>query len=321
MKKAVICLNLLERVIANNGKNAMTMINIANNVTHNLNDAINPYQIKQFTIEPEFNLIYLNYQPTDDQIVRSHHPYNKSMLAITIGLKGLSYFRTDKHPEVCFKAKQTTVTTFSAIRGERCYKKNNVTEQLRLIVGESVLQRYLGEQRTAQLFSGRYLKNLAYQATSEMSLYQANALVYQLYQAQTDPLKLHMHSLHLLADHLDWLLPKTATLNDKLTSHEVNKLEQVRTILLTQYQQPLTENNLCLKVGLNRTKLKSGFTKLYNITPSQMLLAIRMHKAHLLLESGTQVTKTAWLVGYPYANNFSAAFSRYFGYPPKLVFK
>lgn len=284
-------------------------------------NSINAYQIKQFTIEPEFKLIYLNYQPTEDHIVLSHNPYNKPMLAITIGLKGQSYFRAAKHPEICFNAKQTTVTTFSAIRGERCYQKGETIEQLRLIIGESVLQRYLGSQKTTQLLTDNSLKSLAYQHTSAMSLSYAKMLAYQFYQKLDDPLKFHIYSLSLLSEQINDLLPQSIKVKNQLSLTEIEKLEQVRTVLLTEYQHHITENYLCIKIGLNKTKLKTGFAELYNATPYQMLLEIRMHKAHLLLEQGVQVAQTAWLVGYPYANNFSVAFIRYFGYSPKSVFK
>ncbi|MCU9949128.1 helix-turn-helix domain-containing protein [Pseudomonas sp. PDM13] len=45
-----------------------------------------------------------------------------------------------------------------------------------------------------------------------------------------------------------------------------------------------------------------------------------MHKAHLLLESGCQVAQAAWQVGYRHPNNFSAAFTAFFGKSPKTVF-
>ena len=44
-----------------------------------------------------------------------------------------------------------------------------------------------------------------------------------------------------------------------------------------------------------------------------------MQRAKLLLENGCQVTQAGWQTAYRHPANFSAAFSRYFGYAPKTV--
>lgn len=44
-----------------------------------------------------------------------------------------------------------------------------------------------------------------------------------------------------------------------------------------------------------------------------------MQRAKLLLENGCQVAQAGWQTDYRHAANFSAAFSRYFGYAPKIV--
>ncbi|WP_417559700.1 helix-turn-helix domain-containing protein [Marinomonas sp.] len=44
-----------------------------------------------------------------------------------------------------------------------------------------------------------------------------------------------------------------------------------------------------------------------------------MHKAWELLTSGYQVAQTAYAVGYEHPSNFSAAFNRFYGCPPKSI--
>ncbi|MFI3220487.1 MAG: helix-turn-helix domain-containing protein [Methylococcales bacterium] len=49
---------------------------------------------------------------------------------------------------------------------------------------------------------------------------------------------------------------------------------------------------------------------------------IRMNKAYQLLKSShCQVSVAADFVGYSHANNFSAAFVKYFGIAPKVIAK
>ena len=70
---------------------------------------------------------------------------------------------------------------------------------------------------------------------------------------------------------------------------------------------------------LNLFKLKQGWRHRYHDSPYRTLLALRMRRAHLLLENGCQVAQAGWQVGYRHPANFSAAFSRYFGYAAKTV--
>ncbi|MNY67242.1 Regulatory protein PchR [compost metagenome] len=63
-----------------------------------------------------------------------------------------------------------------------------------------------------------------------------------------------------------------------------------------------------------------SFIKLYGINPTEYLLEIRMRKALALLDSGLQVAQVAWQVGYKYPNNFTVAFTRFYGKSPKAMF-
>jgi len=76
----------------------------------------------------------------------------------------------------------------------------------------------------------------------------------------------------------------------------------------------LTLPYLCAAVGLNP---KAGMHYRFNSTPHRMLQETRMRKAYTLLESGCQVAQAAYQVGYKFPNNFSAAFTRFFGKTPK----
>jgi AraC-like DNA-binding protein len=120
--------------------------------------------------------------------------------------------------------------------------------QLRLLIGESMLNKYIGEQRTRQWLGNGNVRQLAFQKTSAASASHATALTRYLNQGVTGTLDMHIH------------------------------------------------------------------------TPHRMLHEIRMRKAYTLLESGCQVAQTAYQVGYKFPNNFSAAFTRFFGKSPKSVF-
>ena len=99
-------------------------------------------------------------------------------------------------------------------------------------------------------------------------------------------------------------------------------VEQVRFEVrqrLEQMAQALTLDYLCAHVGLSLFKFKQGWKYRYGDSPQRTLLALRMQRAKLLLENGCQVAQAGWQTGYRHPANFSAAFSRYFGYAPKTV--
>ncbi|WP_196518146.1 helix-turn-helix domain-containing protein [Halomonas sp. PA16-9] len=73
------------------------------------------------------------------------------------------------------------------------------------------------------------------------------------------------------------------------------------------------------RVGLGEQKLKQGFRCMFGTTPQHFLHQQRMRRAHTLLESGQQAAQAAYATGYRHPSNFSAAFTRFFGYAPKAI--
>jgi AraC-like DNA-binding protein len=116
------------------------------------------------------------------------------------------------------------------------------------------------------------------------------------------------------------LAPPDAPNSAPLSVDDIQRVERARDLLSSQLDQQITVEYLATTVGINEHKLKEGFRYLYDNTPIGLLLELRMRKAYTLLESGQQVAQAAWQVGYKYPNNFSVAFTRYFGRSPKSIF-
>ena len=105
-------------------------------------------------------------------------------------------------------------------------------------------------------------------------------------------------------------------------AHDKRIAERARDILMADLKHPPSVVALSKLVGSNPFKLKQVFHHYFDTTPYGMLLNLRMHKAHQLLASGQySVTMVADEVGYRHANNFSVAFMKYFGFPPKQLTK
>ncbi|WP_210644758.1 MULTISPECIES: AraC family transcriptional regulator [unclassified Pseudomonas] len=275
---------------------------------------------ERYFVDNDLMVVRSRYRPTRNLIEETVSPHNRHMLVITFGMQGDSGYKGADGSAVSFRAGYTTITSFQLSLGERCYEAGTTVSQLRLLIGEGMLNRYIGEQRTRQLLGNGNVRQLAFQKTSATSASHATALARYLNQGATGALDMHIHTLCLLSEQLKLLSPPTCLQNPQFSASDIEKLDQARDIMIEQMDQPLTIPYLCAAVGLNEFKLKEGLHYRFNSTPHRMLHEIRMRKAYTLLESGCQVAQAAYKVGYKFPNNFSAAFTRFFGKSPKTVF-
>ncbi|MGO3161913.1 AraC family transcriptional regulator [Sphingobacterium sp. JB170] len=102
-----------------------------------------------------------------------------------------------------------------------------------------------------------------------------------------------------------------------LHNADMEKIEEAKRILEVHYIQPPTIKDLALTVGLNETKLKADFKRIYNSTIHAYTQRIRMQKAHqLLTQKNLLLKEIALQVGYQKPSNFTAAFKEFFGVHP-----
>ncbi len=95
---------------------------------------------------------------------------------------------------------------------------------------------------------------------------------------------------------------------------DLNRIEEARSILDTEFADPPTLLTLAHRVGLNDFKLKRGFRAIYNTTVFGYVRMLRMEKAKIMLESGElNVSEVAAATGYTCLGHFSAAFRKRFG--------
>ncbi|AQR67129.1 hypothetical protein BZG29_01260 [Janthinobacterium sp. LM6] len=258
-------------------------------------------------------LVHSDYRPRLALVEQSKHDDAGGMV-ITIGLDGVSGYTTRDGEQLRFRAGHTTVTAFHHVSGERRFEANQRAAQLRVLVDEDALARYW-PQGLASLLPHGGARQLAHAATTAASALQARALL-----RATDPLAVHIGVLSILAEQLRALRPAPAPASiPRWSEAEMIKLERVHALMQEQMAQDLTLDYLCAQAGLSLFKLKQGWRYRYNDSPQRTLLALRMQRAKLLLENGCQVAQAGWQTGYRHPSNFSAAFSRYFGYAPKTV--
>ena len=256
-------------------------------------------------------LVHSDYRPRLALVEQSKHDDAGGMV-ITIGLEGASDYVTRDGEQLRFRGGHTTVTAFRHTSGERRFEANQRAAQLRVLVGEEALARYWPEGLASLLPDGG-ARQLAHAATTAACALHARSLL-----RATDPLAVHIGVLSLLAEQLRTLRPAPSAV-PRWSEADIAKLERVHALMQEQMAQELTLDYLCAQAGLSLFKLKQGWRYRYNDSPQRTLLALRMQRAKLLLENGCQVAQAGWQTGYRHPANFSAAFSRYFGYAPKTV--
>ena len=95
-------------------------------------------------------------------------------------------------------------------------------------------------------------------------------------------------------------------------------IERVRARIASDYKRPLTLRALARLAGMSQAGFRRVFAGRFGVTPAIYLKQCRMRQAAVLLADPTQLVKeVAAHVGYPDPNNFSTAFKRFHGAPPR----
>lgn len=103
----------------------------------------------------------------------------------------------------------------------------------------------------------------------------------------------------------------------ELSLADQEKIHLASSIIRDNLEKPLTIIELAHQVGINQTKLKTGFRQLYGNTVFGYLQDIRMHQAkRYLLDTQLSIQEIGMLLGYQNTSNFSIAFKKTHGYSP-----
>ncbi|MCW4630631.1 MULTISPECIES: helix-turn-helix transcriptional regulator [Marinomonas] len=279
--------------------------------------------IDRFVIEPGLSIAYSRYTPTQDLIEESTIEKDSSTLSLTYGLEGHSRYQTKQNntEDFIFEPNYTTITTFGNSSGKRLYAAHKTTSQLRILVDGSAFKRYQipFEFQADKIPLPRQHQHIK---TSKNTQHYINRLMQIALSKHTErPLEKNILVLNLLSEQLERLQTNTGKERQNLDINlgDEHKIAQARLFMIHHMSQPLSIAFVCQKIGISESKLKLGFRAIYNTSPYKLLLEARMHKAWELLTSGHQVAQTAYAVGYEHPSNFSAAFNRFYGCPPKSI--
>jgi AraC family transcriptional activator of pyochelin receptor len=275
-----------------------------------------------FQLDQDLSYIETRYTPSKDLAVLSRIDYQEPRLVVTLGLKGQSRFSGNCGDELIFREGYTAITTLQSSIGERQYQAHKPTMQLRFALNKNWLDRYFGEDKTAQLLGKSDTQLLSYQPISPQAMYAAQQLLNCNVSIETSRIFMHGQAMSLLAFELSPLSEDKRDNLMRLNQRDAAVAKSARDILLREFRSPPSVEDLSRRVGTNQCKLKQLFHHFFSNTPYGLLLEIRMTNAYQLLESTRcQVSVAADLVGYSHASNFSAAFIKHFGISPKAISK
>ena len=107
-----------------------------------------------------------------------------------------------------------------------------------------------------------------------------------------------------------------------LAHRDYAKVLQVRDRMLANLEEDFTLDALARDAGMSITVLKDKFSAVFGQSVFNYLREARLHHAKVGLETkGWTVSQAAYFVGYRHHSNFTTAFRRKFGAPPRSFLK
>jgi len=102
-----------------------------------------------------------------------------------------------------------------------------------------------------------------------------------------------------------------------LSSRDMERVRDIRDILLNDLNSPPSLMELASKSGTNKNKLNADFHKVFGTTVFEFLRISRLeHARNLLKNKKMSVTEAAFEVGYAHQQSFTRAFRNHFGSNP-----
>ncbi|SFE84350.1 helix-turn-helix transcriptional regulator [Spirosoma endophyticum] len=138
---------------------------------------------------------------------------------------------------------------------------------------------------------------------------------------QTDELSFlayYLRVLELLLLVFEQLLKRDPVRHRPIRKDDIDKLFNVRNLVLSDLSQPPKLEQLARQIGMNQTKLKDLFSQVFGDSIYQYYLKARMDEAAFLLEQGGRsVAEVGHQLGFTNLSHFSRLFKRHHGLSPK----
>ncbi|HBO6004997.1 TPA: helix-turn-helix transcriptional regulator [Pseudomonas aeruginosa] len=280
------------------------------------------YKVKRLDCDLGFSVVRSFTSVNDISSEFCDYEGHERLLVIAFGLSGKSEFLDKTGERLSFGVGQTTISIFREGQGRRIYAPGDPIDQLRLIVTESALIQYIGEERANKIFGSALGSSESFRKISMCNSCHSSHLhcIKNRNIEQEDGLTQRIHALSLLSEQLQGL-HSTMQCPERLCARDLGTLDHIERFIDLNLDKPINNTFLCMRFGISEYKLKECFKQAHDTSPGRYLLIKRMHRAHELLLAGHRVSETAYKVGYQHPNNLTAAFVRFWGVSPKMIYE
>ena len=111
-----------------------------------------------------------------------------------------------------------------------------------------------------------------------------------------------------------------STLNRKTSSTIIDKMHDVKDIILEKIDNTMSLSDLAREVNTNKATLKKEFKNVFGTTVFGYIKGLKMEEAKkMLLEQNLSVSEVSDRIGYKNPQHFSTAFKRKFGVSPSMA--
>ena len=273
-----------------------------------------------FSIDSEFNLLLFNN--TTDNTHTFNHNVSLGSIQFHFNLKGTSSFLFNQgNYSIDFKED----TSFLLYNPKKELPINLLTHQ-----ESTILSLIISLEKLHQLFSDSYhipflnpsnIKHKYYhqdQIKPSMTIV-LNQILNAQSMANSKELYLKAKSYELLCLYFN----KNEDPNSEhcpflLDQENILKIKKAKDIILKNFDNPPTLEQLSEQIDLSLKKLKLGFKEIYGNSIYGFLLDYKLEYGRKLLNTGTyNVNEVGEILGYSTSSHFISAFKKKFGITPK----
>lgn len=270
----------------------------------------------------DFTLIETRFLTNRDLSIATRIELDEPRMVITLGMRGQSAYVQTRAASVLFNPQTTTVNCFGASRGERQYRAGEEVVQLRFSISQSWLRNQMGEMEADLLFQPKQLVHWGTRPTSTSASLNARQLLARNGHGGLKRLLAQGCAMSIIADELNVLLKDRRQRHGATSAEDRALAERVKDRLENAYSDPPQLAELAASLNITPFKLQTVFQGYYQVTPYAYVAELRMRQALHLLEHGqASVAGVAEMLGYRHVGNFSAAFGKFFGFPPSKILR
>jgi len=284
----------------------------------------------ELTSPDGINFSYINIQSSEPGqiIIKNNHPFIQ--LSYTISGTKKYEINGGKNILASFKKHEFNYLILPKDQIHLTWEPEERLEIFELSISPEMMLKHLPEDHSFFPVLAKCIEGNQPASMSELNLFIKAKSTAILYDMLNCPLEGRYKQLYfrsklgeLLALELEAFELKSNIPNKypKLRPIDIQRMHEVKSILISNIQTPLSLLDLAHQVGTNEAYLKRHFKEVFGTTVFGFLLFEKMKQSMELLAKGEPVSEVAMLMGYKYVSHFTRAFKKHFGVNPNQIRK